>query len=145
MNITSHSLNSSITDFFRFVNPQTTKNQHDKTTSNFDANSGLKLYTLNVRQGLMKKIKDILTELTRLNVDISAITETGLNETNFKNHLLGTSAAKNGYRVISGPYTDNKASHLLVLVRRNISIKNEMIYKCGRLISVEVVTNAAPI
>ena len=118
MNSNSHSRNSNITDFFRFVNPQTTKNQRNETTSNFDKNSGLKLYTINVQQGLMKKIKDILTELTHLNVDLAAITETGLNDTNFKNHLLVTLAAKHGYRVISGPHTDNKASHLLLLVQK---------------------------
>ena len=90
-----------ITDFFCFADPSHQKNNKNEETSNIDPNSGMKIYTLNTRQGIQKKIKDIMAELVRLNMDIATITKTGLNESNYRNQALSTTIAKNGSSLLS--------------------------------------------
>ena len=83
MNGTKKCTPSNITDFFKFADPQHPTNKNNETASNFDINSGVRFYTLNARQGILKKIRDIIAEVTRLKIDIAAITETSLNKHNY--------------------------------------------------------------
>ena len=106
--------NGNITDYFQFTSPRIAHNKNDEVESNFDIDTGFCTYTPNVHQGLLQKFQDVLDKLHTLRIDIATITETGMNEKNYRDHAFCLAAARKGYRVISGPYTDNKASHLLL-------------------------------
>ena len=70
------------------------------------------------------KIHTIMEELTAYNTDIALITETGLNTNTYRDRKMMAAAEKKGYKLITGPYIDNKASHLLFIARKELHIGN---------------------
>ena len=143
-NTASTKRNASITDFFNFT--QTSETQRVKISAPTSGNTDIiNIFTLNTQQGITYKIHDVMEELELYKIDVALITETGLNATTYRDKRTILTAEKKGYKIISGPYLDNKASHLLFIIKKEIDIKSQVIYKTGRMIAVEVQTAIGPI
>lgn len=66
----------------------------------------------------MKKIDDILFDMTGHNIDVMCVADTGLTVALFKLQTLTSLCLQHNYRVTSGPYLDkqeNKNSHICMI------------------------------
>lgn len=133
---------TAITDYFHFVTPPTCTNSHHEIVSDIDTMNGCTFVEINIQQGIAKKIKLIMTELQAKNTDVALIIETGLTADNYRERRVIQTIARSGYRALSSPYNDNKAAHMMFLVKNNIVTKNEIMHKNGRMISFTLTTTS---
>lgn len=81
--------------------------------------------------------------MTAHNIDVTCVTNTGLSTTLFKPQKLTALCLRHNYRVISGPFLDkdeNKSSHICMIVKRTIPLKEVNILRCSQAITLEIPT-----
>jgi exonuclease III len=132
----------SIKSFFQFNDP-TLDRTETIPQQQFITRAGLRIYAVNAQGSIMKKIDDLLFDMTGHDIDVTCVTDTGLTVALFKPQKLTSLCLRHNYRVISGPYLDkqeNKNSHICMIVKRTLDLKEENILKCGRAITLEIPT-----
>lgn len=129
-----------IKSFFQFSDPSINRTVVIPTQQ-FITRAGLRIYAVNAQGSIMKKIDDILFDMTGHDIDVTCVTDTRLTTSLFKPQKLTALCLQHNYRVISGPFLDkqeNKSSHICMIIKRTIDLKEENILKCGRAITLEI-------
>lgn len=131
--------NHKITKYFEFIEDQNTNNRQRDFT--FESDKSLRVLALNIRCSLRYQYIKLIDEMVWQNIDVSIISETGLGTNNFRDASIVRYAQKKQYRMISGPYLDNKNSHICIFIKETIKTVNENIHKEGRIITLDVNTD----
>lgn len=99
---------------------------------------GFHIMTVNAQSSLIQKMDTILNEMHWNDIDVAVITETGLREDNYRHPRITDRCAAYHRTMISTPFFDGKAGHLIVIHRDNLSVTKQTLYKEGRMISLSI-------